>query len=54
MAGGRAVPVPTTADYQLDLDAIDAAITPRTRAIVTVSPNNPTGAVYPTPHRCVP
>jgi aspartate/methionine/tyrosine aminotransferase len=46
MAGGRAVPVSTTADYQLDLDAITAAITSRTRAIVTVSPNNPTGAVY--------
>ena len=47
MAGARAVPVPTTADYQLDLDAIGRAVTPRTRAIVTVSPNNPTGAVYP-------
>jgi aspartate/methionine/tyrosine aminotransferase len=39
--------VPTTRDYQLDLEAIARAITPRTRAIVTVSPNNPTGAVYP-------
>jgi aspartate/methionine/tyrosine aminotransferase len=39
--------VPTTASYQLDLDAIAAAFTPRTRAVVTVSPNNPTGAVYP-------
>jgi len=47
MASGRAVAVPTTADHQLDLDAIAAAITPRTRAVVTVSPNNPTGAVYP-------
>ncbi len=46
MAGGRAVPVRTTSDYQLDLDAIAAAITPKTRAVVTVSPNNPTGAVY--------
>ena len=33
--------------YQLRLDAIAKAITPRTRAVVTVSPNNPTGAVYP-------
>ena len=47
MASGRVVGVPTRADRQLDLDAIAAAITPRTRAIVTVSPNNPTGAVYP-------
>jgi aspartate/methionine/tyrosine aminotransferase len=47
MAGARVVPVPTLPTRQLDLDAIAAAITPRTRAIVTVSPNNPTGAVYP-------
>jgi aspartate/methionine/tyrosine aminotransferase len=47
MAGCTPVCVPTRADFQLDLDAIAAAIGPRTRAIVTVSPNNPTGAVYP-------
>jgi len=47
MAGARVVPVPTTRDYQLDLGALTGTITPRTRAIVTVSPNNPTGAVYP-------
>jgi aspartate/methionine/tyrosine aminotransferase len=47
MAGACVVPVPTTAACQLDLAAIEAAITPRTRAIVTVSPNNPTGVVYP-------
>lgn len=46
IAGAVAVPVATTPEHQLDLDAIAAAITPRTRAIVTVSPNNPTGAVY--------
>ena len=44
-----AVPVPVDVDGRLqpDLPAIAAAITDRTRAIVTVSPNNPTGAVYP-------
>jgi aspartate/methionine/tyrosine aminotransferase len=47
MAGARAVGVPTGGDYQLDVQAIADAITPRTRAVVTVSPNNPTGAVYP-------
>jgi aspartate/methionine/tyrosine aminotransferase len=47
MAGARAVGVPTGADYQLDLDAIASAIDSTTRAVVTVSPNNPTGAVYP-------
>jgi aspartate/methionine/tyrosine aminotransferase len=47
MAGCRTVRVPTDERYQLDLDAIRGAITPRTRAVVTVTPNNPTGAVYP-------
>jgi aspartate/methionine/tyrosine aminotransferase len=47
LAGATAVTVPTTADYQLDLDAMARARTSRTRAVVTVSPNNPTGAVYP-------
>jgi len=45
MAGCRAVRVPTDDRYQLDLDALDRAITSRTRAIVTISPNNPSGAV---------
>ena len=47
MANAKAVLVPTTANYQLDLEAIKKAFTPRTRAVVTCSPNNPTGAVYP-------
>ncbi len=46
MLNGVPVTVPTTADYQLCLEDIKAAITPKTRAILTVSPNNPTGAVY--------
>lgn len=45
MAGCRTVAVRTDARYQLDLEAIRAAITARTRAIATVSPNNPSGAV---------
>jgi len=47
MVGCRPVLVPTDATYQLDVDAIRAAITSRTRAVVTVSPNNPTGVVFP-------
>jgi aspartate/methionine/tyrosine aminotransferase len=47
MADCAAVLVPTDDRYQLNLDAIRRAITPRTRAIVTVTPNNPTGAVFP-------
>lgn len=46
LAGCRAVCVDTDASYQPRPDAIEKAITPRTRAVVTVSPNNPTGAVY--------
>ena len=46
MAGCRPVPVDTDDRYQLRPDAIRAAITPRTRAAVTISPNNPSGAVY--------
>ena len=33
-------------DFQLDIDAIAAAIGPRTSAVILNSPNNPTGAVY--------
>jgi aspartate aminotransferase len=34
--------------HDLDIDGIAAAITPRTRAIIVNSPNNPTGKIYPT------
>lgn len=33
--------------FGLDLDAIQAAISPKTRAIIINSPNNPTGRIYP-------
>ncbi|MBE9038503.1 pyridoxal phosphate-dependent aminotransferase [aff. Roholtiella sp. LEGE 12411] len=46
MAGCRAVLVETAENYQLRPEAIAQAITPKTRAIVTISPNNPTGVVY--------
>ena len=44
--GGVLKPVPTREDFTLDLDAIAAAVSPRTRAILVNSPNNPTGTVY--------
>jgi aspartate/methionine/tyrosine aminotransferase len=47
MAGCRAVLVDTDENYQLRPEAIAQAITPKTRAVVTISPNNPTGVVYP-------
>jgi aspartate aminotransferase len=46
LAGGRPVPV-ATKDYQLNCEAIEAAVTPRTKAILINSPNNPSGALYP-------
>jgi len=47
IADCKAICVPTDENYQLQPEAIEAAITERTRAVVTISPNNPTGAVYP-------
>ena len=44
--GGVPVCVDTKPDYQLDIEAIEKAITPKTAAILINSPNNPTGAVY--------
>jgi hypothetical protein len=32
--------------FDLDLDAIDAAITPRTRLVIVNTPHNPTGRIY--------
>ena len=43
---GVAVVVNTTDRFRLDLAAIEQAVTPRTRAIIVNSPNNPSGVVY--------
>jgi aspartate aminotransferase len=43
---GVARPVATTADFDLDLAAIEAAIGPRTKAVLINSPNNPSGRIY--------
>jgi aspartate aminotransferase len=45
--GGCVVPVETTADFLPDPARIAAAITPRTKALILNSPNNPTGRLYP-------
>ncbi len=46
--GGRTVyyPCPEELRFNPDVDAIEASINDRTRAIVVINPNNPTGAVY--------
>jgi aspartate aminotransferase len=46
-SGAKAVRVRLEApDFDLDPDAVAAAISPRTRAIIVNSPNNPTGRIY--------
>lgn len=47
MAGVTAIPIPCDGAMLPDLAAARAAITPAVRAIVLVTPNNPTGAEYP-------
>ncbi|MCR9127774.1 MAG: aminotransferase [Rhodobacteraceae bacterium] len=47
MSGVRAVPLPCDAGMLPDPDACAALITPRTRAIALVTPNNPAGVEYP-------
>lgn len=44
--GGVLKTVPTHRDFSLDIKAIEAAITPKTKAILINTPNNPTGQVY--------
>ncbi len=46
MTGCNPILVQTDENYQLQPQKILQAITPKTRAVVTISPNNPTGAVY--------
>lgn len=45
---GVAKVVPTDANFDLDLGALETAITPRSKVVLLNSPNNPTGVIYPT------
>jgi aspartate aminotransferase len=49
LAGGISTIVPTdeSTGYLASVDALDAAVTENTKALLFVSPSNPTGAVYP-------
>ncbi|MDD5944467.1 MAG: aminotransferase class I/II-fold pyridoxal phosphate-dependent enzyme [Clostridia bacterium] len=49
LAGGTAVHYmcDEQADWYPDIDDIKSKITPRTKGIVVINPNNPTGALYP-------
>jgi histidinol-phosphate aminotransferase len=44
-AGATPVTVPLTAGHAHDLDAMAAAVGPRTRCVIVCNPNNPTGTV---------
>lgn len=44
--GGILKTVQSKEDFTLDLDAIEEAITPKTRVMIINSPNNPTGQIY--------
>jgi len=48
IASGKPVLIPTIEEkgFALDFDRIESAITPRTKAIICCSPNNPTGTVF--------
>jgi aspartate aminotransferase len=49
LAGGVPVVIPTdeTTGFKVTVEALEAARTPRTKALIFVSPSNPTGVVYP-------
>jgi len=47
--GGIFKEAPTKTNFQLDVEAIEAVITPKTKAIIINSPNNPTGVIYDAP-----
>ncbi len=44
--GGKVLTVRTDSNYDLDLDAMEKLVTPRTRMIILSNPTNPTGKVY--------
>jgi aspartate aminotransferase len=44
--GAVPVAVPHGPDYHIDVEAVRAAVTPRTRLVMVNNPNNPTGVVY--------
>jgi aspartate/methionine/tyrosine aminotransferase len=51
LAGGVPVVISTDAStgFRVSVDQLEAALTPRTKVLLFVSPSNPTGAVYPRP-----
>ena len=48
LSGGKVVEIPLSEEngFQMRMEDVESALTERTKAVVIVSPNNPTGAVY--------
>ena len=44
--GGKTITVPTNEDFSLNFIALREALSPKTKAVIINSPNNPTGVVY--------
>jgi aminotransferase len=51
LAGATMIPVPTRLEdnFEVDPEALERAVTPRTKAMILISPSNPTGAVMERP-----
>jgi aspartate aminotransferase/aminotransferase len=47
VAGGKPVVLDTYPDFRIDVGRVEAALTPRTKAIIVNSPANPTGVLHP-------
>ncbi len=45
-AGGTPITVPFSDDFQIDIESLKNALTPRTKAVIVNSPNNPCGVIY--------
>lgn len=46
LAGGKVVPVDTAPGFEMTADLVEAALTPKSKAILLNSPSNPTGVIY--------
>jgi histidinol-phosphate aminotransferase len=47
LCGGKLVNIPRKSDFSVDIPAVKAAITPKTKVIFLANPNNPTGNMTP-------
>ena len=50
IVGAKAISIPRSDDFSIDVDAVIAAIQPDTKAVFVATPNNPTGTLTPRDH----